>query len=47
MAAIDGTGLGLSLVRMVAERHGGNVWYYSIPDQGTIFRLRLPCHTGA
>ena len=47
MAAIDGTGLGLSLVRMVAERHGGNVWYHSIPDQGTIFRLRLPCHTGA
>ena len=41
---VDGTGLGLSLVQMVAERHGGSIWYFSVPNKGTIFRLRLPCY---
>ena len=45
-AQVDGTGLGLSLVQMVAERHGGSIWFFSVPDKGTIFRLRLPCFRG-
>jgi two-component system phosphate regulon sensor histidine kinase PhoR len=37
-----GTGLGLSLVRNVAERSGGTVTIASEPDQGTTVTLRLP-----
>lgn len=39
---IPGTGLGLSLVRSVAQRHGGSVWFESEPDKGSIFYLRIP-----
>lgn len=37
-----GSGLGLPLVRMIAEAHGGSVWYRSEPGQGTAFTLVLP-----
>lgn len=37
-----GSGLGLALVRVVVERHGGTVAVRSRPDQGTSVRLRLP-----
>lgn len=39
---IQGTGLGLSLVKSVAEKHGGQASVSSAPDQGTTFRLELP-----
>lgn len=39
---IPGSGLGLSLVRAIAERHGGQVNLRSRPGQGTVFTLRLP-----
>jgi signal transduction histidine kinase len=42
-----GTGLGLPLVRMIAEAHGGSVWYRSIPGQGASFTLVLPASGGA
>jgi signal transduction histidine kinase len=42
MAEVEGTGLGLSLVRMVVERHAGRIAFFSAPDRGTLFRLRLP-----
>jgi signal transduction histidine kinase len=38
----EGTGLGLPLVRMIVESHGGSVWYRSVPDQGAAFTLVLP-----
>jgi len=37
-----GTGLGLPLVKMITEAHGGGVWYRSSPGQGAAFTLMLP-----
>jgi signal transduction histidine kinase len=39
---IQGTGLGLSLVKTVIERHGGKVWFESEENQGSKFGFRLP-----
>jgi len=39
---IPGSGLGLALVRAIAERHGGEVNLRSRSGQGTVFTLRLP-----
>ena len=38
----SGLGLGLSIVRQVAERHGGRVDLDSAPDVGSTFVIRLP-----
>ncbi len=37
-----GTGLGLFLVKAVAEAHGGSVWVESVPGHGSTFWLELP-----
>jgi len=37
-----GSGLGLSLVKAIVERHGGQVTLSSRPGQGTLIVLRLP-----
>lgn len=39
---LPGSGLGLSLVRAIITRHGGDVSVRSRPGQGTVFTLRLP-----
>ena len=39
---ITGTGLGLSLVKTVVERHGGEVWLQSEEGIGSIFGCALP-----
>jgi signal transduction histidine kinase len=40
---IHGTGLGLNIVRTIAEAHGGSVAVTSEPGQGTHFFLRVQC----
>ena len=44
---IHGNGLGLSLVKRIAEAHGGRVSVKSAPDQGSTFTLHLPVAAGA
>ena len=39
---VSGSGLGLSLVKAVADAHGGRVWLDSAVGQGTTFHLSLP-----
>ena len=42
-----GSGLGLSLVRHIAQAHGGNVSVESAPDKGSKFTINLPIHATA
>ena len=39
---IEGTGLGLSLVKAVIEQHGGHISVDSDPGHGSTFRVELP-----
>ena len=39
---IHGNGLGLSLVKRIADAHGGRVGVRSVPGEGTTFTLHLP-----
>jgi signal transduction histidine kinase len=39
---IQGTGLGLALVRQIVQMHGGTVWAESEPGQGATFHVTLP-----
>jgi signal transduction histidine kinase len=40
--AIQGSGLGLSIVRAIVEGHGGTVSVESAPDKGATFTVHLP-----
>jgi signal transduction histidine kinase len=44
---VPGSGLGLSLVRHIAESHGGKVTVATEPGKGTTFTLRLPAASAA
>jgi two-component system, OmpR family, sensor histidine kinase SenX3 len=46
-AQIHGSGLGLNLVKRVAEAHGGSVRVESVIGHGSTFTLRLPVSTAA
>jgi signal transduction histidine kinase len=43
----DGAGLGLSIVRSVAEAHGGSVELRARPSGGLVVRVSLPAREGA
>jgi signal transduction histidine kinase len=43
---VEGSGIGLAIVRQVAQLHGGNVDLQSAPGQGTRITLHLPDRAG-
>jgi signal transduction histidine kinase len=42
VGTIEGTGLGLTIVKQVVELHGGTVSFSSALDKGTTFTIKLP-----
>ena len=39
---VHGTGIGLMVVKVAAERHQGSVDFVSVPGKGTTFTIRIP-----
>jgi signal transduction histidine kinase len=44
---IQGTGLGLPIVRQIVQLHGGTVWAESSVGEGSLFHVTLPLRTDA
>jgi signal transduction histidine kinase len=43
---MGGYGLGLSIARLIVEQHGGQIWFESVPQEGTTFYFTSPLYTG-
>ncbi|NDJ79322.1 MAG: ATP-binding protein [Chloroflexi bacterium] len=44
--AQSGGGIGLTFVKVIIERHGGDIWIDSEPDTGTTVTFMLPLAEG-
>jgi signal transduction histidine kinase len=38
---VEGAGLGLTIVKKIAEQHGGKVWIKSATNEATIFCISI------
>jgi signal transduction histidine kinase len=44
---VPGTGIGLSIAKRIAERHGGAIWVAPAVGGGSVFRFTIPDRFGA
>jgi light-regulated signal transduction histidine kinase (bacteriophytochrome) len=45
--AFEGTGVGLAVVKRIIDRHGGKIWFNSVPDTETTFWVLFPANAVA